>query len=197
METLMEKMCQICQSKFTPTGRKQKYCRSACNSKSYRLRHPDRVKKTKRKYREGNIEKVLKQRRDWYTSDKKKRAQYRKEKMSDYHREYWRNRRESDPMFRIKNNMRNKLNAVCKGKRSSLLTLLGCSFEEFREHIQSQFVEDMSWDNYGKYGWHIDHIRPLDSFNLTDSEELKEAWNYTNLQPLWAKDNLSKGSKYE
>jgi 5-methylcytosine-specific restriction endonuclease McrA len=73
----------------------------------------------------------------------------------------------------------------------------GCSYDEFKIHIESQFTDDMSWDNYGLKGWHIDHIKPLSGFNLDSQCELKKAWHYTNLQPLWAEDNLKKGSKYD
>ena len=69
--------------------------------------------------------------------------------------------------------------------------LLGCSYEEVREHLSKQFTEGMSWDNYGE--WHIDHIIPLAS--ATTEEEVLKLYHYTNLQPLWAKDNLSKGCK--
>lgn len=54
----------------------------------------------------------------------------------------------------------------------------------------------MSWDNYGLRGWHIDHIRPVASFDLTDEKQLYECFNYKNTQPLWAEDNLKKGSKW-
>ena len=74
------------------------------------------------------------------------------------------------------------------------MELTGCSKDELFKYLESKFIEDMTWDNYGK--WHIDHIRPCASFNLENSEEQIECFHYTNLQPLWAKDNISKGSKY-
>lgn len=187
------KKCLICQTKISNN---RKYCSNACNNKAYRLRHPERHKKVKKKYRANNKEKVLEQRRNWYAANKEKMAEYR-QKMSDYHREYWKKRRKVDSMFRIKNNMRNKLNSLCKGNRSSLLKLLGCTYEEFKRHMESKFIRGMSWENYGKYGWHVDHIKPLSAFDLSKGDELKKAWHYTNLQPLWAEDNLSKGTKYE
>ena len=63
---------------------------------------------------------------------------------------------------------------------------------QLKEHIEKQFVDGMSWDNWALDGWHIDHIKPLASFDLTDRQQLLEACHYTNLQPLWAKDYLSK-----
>ena len=72
---------------------------------------------------------------------------------------------------------------------------LGCSVEELKRHLEKQFQPKMNWENYGLYGWHIDHIKPLVNFDLTNREQFLEACHYTNLQPLWAEDNLSKGAK--
>ena len=79
-------------------------------------------------------------------------------------------------------------------KRKSSLMILGCTFAEFQEHIQKQFKSDMAWNNYGK--WHIDHIRPCASFDLLDPEEQKKCFHYTNLQPLWAEENMKKHAKW-
>lgn len=73
--------------------------------------------------------------------------------------------------------------------------LIGITIKELKLYIEKQFKDDMTWDNYGFYGWHIDHIIPLSSFDLTKAEEQKKAFHYTNLQPLWAKENMQKGSK--
>lgn len=79
-------------------------------------------------------------------------------------------------------------------KHGSAVRDLGCSIEEFKTHLESKFQHGMTWENYGRKGWHIDHIKPLSSFDLTDGEQLKIACNYKNMQPLWWNDNLSKGS---
>jgi len=80
-----------------------------------------------------------------------------------------------------------------KSKRT--LELLGCSIEEFKSHIELQFKEGMTWDNHGHYTWHIDHIRPCASFDLTDPKQQKMCFHYTNMQPLWWIDNLKKGDR--
>jgi len=80
-------------------------------------------------------------------------------------------------------------------KIDSAIKLLGCSREDLIKHIESQFVEGMSWDNWSVNGWHIDHIRPVSSFDLSDPLQVEKCFHYTNLQPLWAKDNLSKSNK--
>lgn len=81
-------------------------------------------------------------------------------------------------------------------KSSKTLELLGCSLKSLKSYIESKFLDGMNWDNYGYHGWHIDHIRPCCSFDLTDPEQQKQCFHYTNLQPLWAKDNLRKHGKY-
>jgi hypothetical protein len=74
------------------------------------------------------------------------------------------------------------------------MQLVGCNIDILIKYIESLFLEDMSWDNYGK--WHIDHIRPCSSFDLSDNEQQKICFNYKNLQPLWAEDNLKKSDKW-
>lgn len=104
-------------------------------------------------------------------------------------------REKIDVNFMISRKLRNRLYQAIKNnyKLGSAVRDLGCSIEELKQHIESKFQESMSWENYGK--WHIDHITPLASFNLENREELLKACHYTNLQPLWAEDNLSKGDK--
>jgi hypothetical protein len=82
------------------------------------------------------------------------------------------------------------------GKKSDrTINLLGCTITEFITHIESQFKDGMSWENRGFYGWHIDHIIPCALFDLTDPEQQRKCFHYTNLQPLWWMDNILKGKK--
>ena len=104
-------------------------------------------------------------------------------------------KRRKEPFFKLKDNLRNRIRKVLKidGYKKSKITenFLGCSFKIAKEHLEKQFNNGMSWDNQGK--WHIDHIIPLASAKT--EEELIKLCHYTNLQPLWAFDNLSKGDK--
>ena len=93
---------------------------------------------------------------------------------------------------RIRHRIRNVLNGKVKSK--STLELLGCSIDDLKNHLQSKFYANMSWENYGSY-WHIDHIRPCASFDLQNEEEQHICFHYSNLQPLTAKDNIIKGAK--
>lgn len=109
---------------------------------------------------------------------------HRREKQT----EYWRRRRQMDPLARLKNNVRNRIN---KGVHKDVpaLEYLGCSWERLRQHLESQFTDGMTWDNYGD--WHVDHITPLS--NAITEEHARRLCHYTNLQPLWGTDNQSKG----
>jgi len=111
-----------------------------------------------------------------------------------HHRMYY-----TDIKFRLKKQLRSRLGAAIKNnqKTGSAIKDLGCSIEELKLYLESKFLPGMAWYNWSRIGWHIDHIRPLNSFDLTDPEQFKVACHYTNLQPLWAKDNLRKGSKYD
>ena len=84
-----------------------------------------------------------------------------------------------------------------KRKDESIVSFLGCSIPDFIIHIEGLFLPGMTWDNYGFYGWHFDHIKPLSEFNVASEEELIKMSHYTNLQPLWAEDNFKKSNKYE
>ena len=120
------------------------------------------------------------------------------EKYKKYRSKYEKDRRITDPIFKIKRNLRTiiyqyvKRTKGVKGERTIELT--GCSLNELKNHLQKKFKDDMTWKNYGE--WHIDHIKPASSFDLTKLEEQKKAFHYTNLQPLWAEENLKKSDKY-
>ena len=96
------------------------------------------------------------------------------------------------PDRRIKANLRSRLSMAIRGntKTASAVKDLGCSWDHFKAHMESKFTEGMTWDNYGE--WHVDHIHPLARVDVSNAEELKKAVHYTNLQPLWALDNIRK-----
>lgn len=111
--------------------------------------------------------------------------------------EYAKQRIKVDISFKLSKYLRSRLYNALKNnqKKGSAVKDLGCSIKEFKIYLENHFQVEMSWDNYGE--WHIDHIMPLASFDLTDREQLLKACHYTNLQPLWAEDNLKKSSKQE
>ena len=77
------------------------------------------------------------------------------------------------------------------------MELIGCSVSKLMKHLEGKFQDGMTWETRGVHGWHVDHIIPCKVFDLTDPEQQKQCFHYTNLQPLWAEDNLKKGDKVE
>jgi len=136
----------------------------------------------------------------YYKKNKDKIKKYyhkNKQKILSRQLEYVNKRRVYDLNFKILKNLRARLWHALAGKRktASTIELVGCSQDELISHLESQFTDGMSWDNYGVHGWHIDHIVPCASFDMSDENQQKQCFHYTNLQPLWAKDNLTKGNK--
>jgi len=112
--------------------------------------------------------------------------------------EYNKKKYKEDPYYRLVFLMRTRIGKVLRerniGKQDKSYDLLGCSKREFIEYFENLFTDGMSWEKVGKE-IHIDHIKPCCSFDLTKEEEQKKCFHFTNLQPLWAEDNLSKGGK--
>lgn len=159
-------------------------------------------KATKKAYYNENKEKIQSYKKDYsqrpYVIQKDKdrnktseRIAYKKQYIKDYSRE----RCHTDIAFKIERNLRTRVYQVMKGisKSAHTMKLLDCSIPELRLYIESKFQKGMTWDNYGE--WHLDHVIPCDTFDLTDSEQQKICFHYTNLQPLWAVDNLKKHNK--
>jgi hypothetical protein len=103
----------------------------------------------------------------------------------------------TDPEYKLKHILRVRIQKALKlgCKNTSSKELLGCSISEYKSYLESKFTKGMSWENYGRKGWHIDHIIPCSSFNLLDIEQQKQCFHYTNTQPLWWEDNLKKHNK--
>lgn len=118
-----------------------------------------------------------------------------KDYVNKYNREYTKERSKKDPLYRFQKNMRRRVTLAFTGKCKSkhTLELVGCSWEKLRTHISNQFRDGMAWENYGLHGWHVDHIIPLSSART--EEELIKLCHYTNLQPLWAAENIAKSDK--
>lgn len=153
-----------------------------CSQKKYREQNPEKVKQSQKNYKEKNREIILLQRQEWRKNNPT----------------YVLDRKKIDPVFKVSVNMRSRIRIFMKKnshitKRDKTFGYVGCRPEQLKEHLEKQFVNGMNWGNYGIRGWHVDHIIPLSSAK-TD-EEVYKLCHYTNLQPLWAKDNISKGNK--
>lgn len=110
-------------------------------------------------------------------------------------------KRGSNVQYRLKNIIGNRVRRAVRrlkaGKSASTMTLMGCTLPFFKKYLESLFKEGMTWDNYCYEVWHIDHVRPCASFDLTDPAQQRECFHYSNLQPMWGPANISKGSKWK
>lgn len=203
------------------------WCKKCANeySRKFRAKNPDKKKEEGRIWREKNphyFKLWYKNNQDKVKEDRRRRAdrltyhrewvkrnpnyflQWRKDNaahIKEWQKNYQRNRRRTDPVFRALSNSRRRFNDFIRGgcKSVSAVRDMGCTPEEFKHYIEAKFYSrkdgtPMVWENYGHSNWHIDHIIPLSFFDPTNREQLLKAWHYTNLQPLWAEDNYKKGT---
>tara|TARA_R110002153_G_C12992365_1_gene464062 strand:+ start:32 stop:550 length:519 start_codon:yes stop_codon:yes gene_type:complete len=171
-------------NKTTMKDRTQQY-------KDYRDNNKDVVRASKKKWRDGNEEAYQEYQREYRRKNK--------DKLNERKREYRKKRKLADANFKLRGNLSTRLYYAVKDqgttKDSTTMKLTGCTLRALVSHLESQFTEGMTWENYGQ--WHVDHMRPCASFDLTLDGEQGKCFHYTNLQPLWAADNLKKSDKYE
>ena len=170
--------------------------------------HSERGQQKRKQYLEKNRDKHRIYQRIWYHNNKEKAAQHKrkhylknKNKIIARRTIYAKYKYQSDPIFRLKHMLRAltrhafKKQGVDRNARTNTKTarLLGCSWEFAKQHIESLFKEGMTWQNQGE--WEIDHIVAISRWDLNSEEDIVKCFNYTNLQPLWAKENRSKGNR--
>lgn len=170
-----------------------KVCRPCYRKNRYR---------TNPECRERQLEKVLQRQRAHHDEYLVYQAQYRSEhpekwKYKPADNEKMKRRRATDPAFRIACALRSRVSSALNGtaKATSTLDLLGCSAQDLKTYLEVQFQPAMSWDNYGQ--WEIDHIRPCASFDLSEPEQQRLCFHYSNLQPLWKSQNRQKSDRYD
>jgi hypothetical protein len=168
--------------------------------KLWYLKNKEKIKEYDRKYRKEVFNKKRRERRK--TDPEYKRRCYLIMKKSRQKPEfklkrniYLKNKLKTDFNYKLIHTIRVRVKDVLRGhsKSDSTINMLGCTINELWIHLEKQFKQGMTRENHGK--WHIDHIKPCASFDLTKPEEQAKCFHYTNLQPLWASENLAKGSK--
>ena len=209
---MIKKRCKQCYKEFTPTKDEIVFCSSKCRERltfkrlEWVKKNKDYVLKQYRKYYLENKEIINKKNKIYRKKNKDKIKEskriYRiknKKIINKKNYEWKKNKLKNDIEFKILENLRHRvyMGIIKEYKSKKTKELLGCSIEDFKKYLESQFTDGMDWSNYGLFGWHIDHIKPCCSFDLSKPEEQKKCFHYTNLQPLWAKDNLKKGGKIE
>lgn len=214
--------CKTCKKKYfnTTTDERKLYLKKwKLNNpdffKNYREENPNyvkeyyqknkdvmlsRVKKHYHDNKEKNSEKFRLRSNEYYEKNKERRLEYRKSYLKnnrEKYNEYVKNKKLSSPIYHLSFVVRNRIRTFLKSKNitknNSTYDIVGCPPIFLKKHLEKQFTDGMSWENHGLYGWHIDHIIPLSSAKT--EEEVYELCHYTNLQPLWAEDNLKKGAK--
>jgi len=178
------------------------------NQRLYYDENKEELSNKRKKYREENKEKVKEGKRLYYLnlSDEKKKelSIQKKEKYNkniEINRvkklEYIKEKMSNEPLFKLKFNIRtlirNSIKRQFTEKSKKTIEILGCTYEEFKIYLESQFDENMNWENQGSY-WHMDHIKPISL--ATSKDEVYKLNHYTNFQPLYSLDNLIKGNKY-
>lgn len=169
--------CKKCMKQYLNKLNRKEY------SKQYYLGNKEHIKNKSKEYRLENLDKSKEYKKQYKLNNK------------EVINKYYRDRKLNDPLFKLSCNIRNLIGISIKGKgyskKSKTYNILGCSLEEFKQHLENKFTDGMTWDNTGQ--WHIDHIYPVSL--ATDEEHLIKLNHYKNLQPLWAKDNIKKSNK--
>lgn len=148
-------------------------------------RDKDVIQERNKRYHEAHKDEIKKYKSDWQKQNRERRRNRLNERFKD------------DINFKIAVLLRTRIIRALRNnqKSGSTLEILGCSIEFFREYIASMFRDGMSWDNHGKV-WHIDHKKPCAKFDLSKPEEYRACFHYTNMQPLFARENMAKKDRF-
>jgi len=217
LKPLVECTCPICNNTFTQRGTRRKFCSDTC-SKVNERQYQNNLLKSLREATLENIKEITciicgetKPTYHSHTKFCRQKCRVKHQNSQPKNRERklrWQNEQRKDPnswfnqtMQKITQRMRGRLRQTLKHrgikKTNQTFSLVGYNKYELKEHLESQFTDGMSWDNMDE--WHIDHIRPIASFNYdsTDHPDFKKCWALNNLQPMWAEDNIHKGDKWD
>jgi len=175
-------------------------CKICCNliNKKYRNDNHESFLNYRKQHYHDNIDKMRAAKKKYYASHKIEKSlydiNYRSKnavKIKEYKKK-WEFLQKDEPLFKIKRNLRRRVHHALFDniKSDKTFQLIGCTPEFFKKYIESLFQKGMSWENYGE--WHIDHISPCFTFNLSIPSEQKKCFHYTNQRPLWKLDNLSR-----
>jgi hypothetical protein len=202
--------CDICGGRFLATSHRELRCSDECRkagraqkfARWYYKNHRENVQRQQER-REALPEQKKKERlakaRERSAINRSKRTEAERRKVVSYQTEYNRQRAARDPVFKAMNAIRVRINQAIRRRgvhRPKYRTerFLGCTWQEFLEHIEGLFEPGMKWDNWGRESWHIDHIVPLAAFDLSDPAECMVACHYRNHRPLWASRNIGKAA---
>lgn len=165
----------------------------------------DRATKRANRKEETKIKEIERRRMKWIQTTQARKDEinariraYRATSEAKAKRRAYKKRvREERPILKVEDALRARLVKFIRGKnKSGIRNLLGCSWLQFRRHLESQFTKGITWENYGSH-WHIDHIIPCKAFDHGNPAQLRQCWHFSNLRPLEAKKNMAKGASLE
>ena len=187
-----KKYCTTSHGKKKKAEKNKRYVINNIENIRERDRKRSKTPEYKARAKEYNQRDYVKEKRKIYNREYREKNL---ERLKEKDRLYAKNVKRKNPQNRLKENIRRRILLALKNnsKSLSLENLLGCEIKFLIQYLEKKFLKGMSWNNHGE--WHIDHIKPCVSFDLSKLSEQKKCFNYKNLQPLWAKDNLSKGAK--
>jgi len=206
---MLSKICYICKQKFITSREHKRLCSIECKeiaykqqrnlaSTVYRNKNKKTINNKHRFHYNNNPDERKEYHKRYYLQNKNKRTEYRlknKIRISRVCKLYINKKRQTDLNFKILANLRSRISNALKRntKAKSTRKLIGCSIEFLKQYLKNQFKSGMTWKNYGK--WHVDHIIPCAKYDLKNPKLQIKCFHYTNLQPLWATDNLRKGAR--
>lgn len=164
--------------------------REAEAARLYRKNRVEVVSETQRKY---HLKPEVKLRHSQWNKRPENKLKKALKRASPEARAKDREQYASTPEMRLTQKLRHEARSCLSAKRNDHIDSLGCTKSFFQDHMESQFQDGMTWDNYGE--WQLDHKKPIASFDLSDPDQVKQAFHYSNCQPLWAEDNAIKGDK--
>jgi hypothetical protein len=217
--------CQICNKEFVKNKSNQVHCSSKCREKKKNIkiqndpvlkqakylikkkwvsRNKEKIKIYKKNFNEKlkldpvKHQKQLEAVRKWKLENKQRALEQNRKSRKKMFSKWKKQKKLIDPSYHISETIRSYLSRSIKGKilkKKKTEEIVGISFNKLVAYLESKFEPGMSMSNYGK--WHIDHIKPVTKFDLTKPGELEKCFHYTNLQPMWARDNIIKSNKYD
>ena len=171
-------------------------------NKEYYRKDKDRLLQYCKDYVKKNMEKTKKYQKQWRLKNKDTIRKYmikNREKINGCVRISRQKQRDTIPEYRLRQNLKSRiwiaLKSANNSKHENTMKYVGCSLDELKKYLEKQFIKNMSWNNYGSV-WHLDHCVPCNNFDLSKDIEVKKCFNYNNMKPMFAKENLSKQNFY-
>lgn len=202
--------CKTCDKKYKEKNKELTKEYNKIYNKDYYIDNNQRLLKRAKKRYEENKKQILEQQKQYYQTHKDQMNEYHKmyctknkQYLLEWYKKYRTKKKQEDIQYVLRNSLWSRLCHAIKNnqKSGSAVADLMMSIADFKIYLEKRFYpnpdtgEMMTWENYGFYGWHIDHIIPLSAFDLTNREQFLKAVHYTNLRPMWAKQNLSENDR--